>query len=48
MIERSIRISDEIYKEIKALGKREKRTIKIIVEMAVTQYSKRRKWNQGI
>ena len=37
-MERSIRISDAVYKKIKACAKEEKRTLKMILEISVCQY----------
>jgi predicted transcriptional regulator len=37
-MERSIRISDAVYKQIKTCAKEEKRTLKMLLEIAVAQY----------
>lgn len=35
---RSIKISDAVYKKIRTCAKQEKRTLKMILEIAVAQY----------
>jgi predicted transcriptional regulator len=36
--EHSIRLSDEKYKKVKTTAKKEKRTIKAIIEISIEQY----------
>lgn len=43
MIERSIRVSDEIYRKIKEIAKQEQRSIKTIVKIAVENHLKLKK-----
>ena len=39
---RTMRVSDEVYKKIKACAKQEKRTLKTILEIAIVNYLQKR------